>query len=270
MRRKPAGSMDHQRAVAARFSAAATTYDSHAEVQNVAAAKVAELVGKLTPPWRLLDVGCGTGALTRMVAGILPDAFIVAVDPSPAMIAVAQSRLAGNGRVLWVVGNLDSMRQGKPFDLVVSSCSLHWITPLDMALNGIRDVLVTGGHLVFSIMLAGTLAELRAARERAAPGKTGLAMLPSREHVLETVKSSGLEVLSESTETMKRELPSASELLKRLHEQGVTGGRFANAGVPLTKSELGKLVSDYDLNYKSEKGGVSATYEVLYVTAAKG
>jgi malonyl-CoA O-methyltransferase len=267
MRRKPAGSMNHQRAVAARFSAAATTYDTHAEVQNEVAAKVAELVRKLWAPGRVLDVGCGTGALTRMLAGVLPGAFFVAVDPSPAMIAVAQAQLAGIGRVLWVVGNIDSVRQGKPFELVASNCSLHWITPLEMAFKGIRDVLLTGGHLVFSIMLSGTLAELRAARERAAPRKAVPAMLPSRVEVLDTLAGSGFEVLSESGETMKREFVSASDLLKRLHEQGVTGGHFANTGVPLTKRELGKLVSDYDLNYKNEKGGVSATYEVMYVTA---
>jgi malonyl-CoA O-methyltransferase len=261
--------MNHQRAVAARFSAAAATYDVHADVQNVVASKVAEIAGKLSAPRRVLDVGCGTGALTRLLAGNLPAAFFVAVDPAPGMIAVAQARLAGNGRVLWVVGNLDSMRQGRPFDMVVSSCSLHWITPLDMAFKGIRDVLVGGGHLVFSIMLAGTLAELRASRERAAPGKAGPAMLPSRAQVLDAIAGSGFEVMSESVETMKRQLASASALLNRLHEQGVTAGRYANSGVPLTRGELARLVSDYDLNYKTENGEVSATYEVMYVTAVK-
>jgi malonyl-CoA O-methyltransferase len=238
-------------------------------VQNEIAGKVAEIVGKLTPPARVLEVGCGTGALTVALARALPDAFFVAVDPVPAMIDMAQARLSGTGRVLWVVGDLDSVRLGRPFDLVASSSSIHWITPLDMAFKNIGAVLNNGGHLVFSIMLAGTLAELRAARERAAPGKAVPALLPSREQVLDSIKSNGFEVLSEGVETMKREFRTASDLLKRLHEQGVTGGRFANAGILLTRRELARLVSDYDLNYKNETGGVSATYEVMYVTAVK-
>ena len=45
------------------------------------------LVGSL-PPARTLDVACGTGFLTRHLHG-----FVVGVDQSPAMVAIAQGRL---------------------------------------------------------------------------------------------------------------------------------------------------------------------------------
>ena len=69
--------MNHHRAVAARFSAAAATYDSHAEVQNEIAGKVAEIVGKLTPPTRVLEVGCGTGAI---LSGLTTRAVVHGLD----------------------------------------------------------------------------------------------------------------------------------------------------------------------------------------------
>jgi len=50
-------------------------------------ARIVELVASL-PPARTLDVACGTGFLTRHLRG-----FVVGVDQSPAMVAIAQSRL---------------------------------------------------------------------------------------------------------------------------------------------------------------------------------
>jgi ubiquinone/menaquinone biosynthesis C-methylase UbiE len=49
--------------------------------------QVVELAGSLAPA-RTLDVACGTGFLTRHPAGIR-----VGIDPSPSMVAIAQSRL---------------------------------------------------------------------------------------------------------------------------------------------------------------------------------
>lgn len=49
--------------------------------------QVVELVGHL-PPVRTLDVACGTGFLTRHLRG-----FVVGIDQSPAMVAIARARL---------------------------------------------------------------------------------------------------------------------------------------------------------------------------------
>ncbi|MCL2781880.1 MAG: class I SAM-dependent methyltransferase [Actinomycetia bacterium] len=54
----------------------------HAEV-----ARVVELVGALAP-MRTLDVACGTGFLTQRLRG-----YVVGIDQSPAMVAIAQHRL---------------------------------------------------------------------------------------------------------------------------------------------------------------------------------
>jgi demethylmenaquinone methyltransferase/2-methoxy-6-polyprenyl-1,4-benzoquinol methylase len=50
-------------------------------------AQIIELISSL-PPARTLDVACGTGFLTRHLRGL-----VVALDQSPSMVAIAQSRL---------------------------------------------------------------------------------------------------------------------------------------------------------------------------------
>jgi ubiquinone/menaquinone biosynthesis C-methylase UbiE len=58
--------------------------------------RVVELAQSL-PPARTLDVACGTGFLTQHLRG-----FVVGLDQSPAMVALAQSRLPGG---LAIVGD---------------------------------------------------------------------------------------------------------------------------------------------------------------------
>ena len=56
--------------------------------------QVVRLVANL-PPARTLDVACGTGFLTRHLRG-----SIVGVDQSPAMVAIARSRLPGGSAIV--------------------------------------------------------------------------------------------------------------------------------------------------------------------------
>ena len=52
----------------------------------------------------------------------------------------------------------------------------------------------------------------------------------------------------------------AKAFLKAIHEQGVTGGKVSVGTAPLTRTELGQPVPDYQEN-SAPAGGVSATYE---------
>ena len=75
-------------------------------------ARVVELVGGL-PPGRTLDVACGSGFLTRHLRGL-----VVGLDQSPAMVALAQSRLPTG--VALVGDALDLPFAGDAFDRVLT------------------------------------------------------------------------------------------------------------------------------------------------------
>jgi len=63
----------------------------------------------------ILDLGCGTGLLTRELA--VGNRQVVGIDPAPAMLAVAR-RQSGTERVRWIEG--DSSAIGRPdADLVI-------------------------------------------------------------------------------------------------------------------------------------------------------
>jgi ubiquinone/menaquinone biosynthesis C-methylase UbiE len=77
-------------------------------------------------PQRLLDVGCGTGALTRQLTVLnIP---IDAIDISPVMIARGKHLPNGTNRLIhWVVGAVETTPFTRPYDLITAGESLHWM-----------------------------------------------------------------------------------------------------------------------------------------------
>ena len=79
-------------AIGARFGRAAARYEAHAPAQRAAARRLAEDIARLDlpPRPRILEIGCGTGLLTRELARRLGPADWMLTDISPAMLEIAR------------------------------------------------------------------------------------------------------------------------------------------------------------------------------------
>jgi ubiquinone/menaquinone biosynthesis C-methylase UbiE len=136
------------------------------------AVRTADLALSVNPgPGRVLDIGCGTGYLLRLLAGQSPRATELAgIDPAPAMIAAAE-QAAGDRRLRFSVAAAESLPYPDgSFDLVVSTTSFdHW-QDQQAGLRECARVLAPGGHLVladlFSPLLRPTLLAGRRAKAR--------------------------------------------------------------------------------------------------------
>jgi ubiquinone/menaquinone biosynthesis C-methylase UbiE len=91
----------------------------------------------------VLEVGCGTGQLTRQLAGY-PFA-ITAIDLAPEMLAVAARRV-GDHVELAATAFEDLRAEPSSFDLIVSATAFHWIDP-DVAWSKAARLLRPGGWL---------------------------------------------------------------------------------------------------------------------------
>lgn len=248
----------------ARFSAAADTYDKAASVQRAVALRLMTFVEEGPPPASILDIGCGTGLLTQLMAMRFPDASILAVDTAPRLVEIARYRLSHHRNVRFRVADIRDVSTTR-FDLIVSSSSLHWIRPLSSAFSALPRLLHGNGRIVFAMMLDGTLAELHSVRSQVAPSKPVRARLPQRNEVLKCMDAAGLAVRREERQTLRADYPTSRHFLSAIHNVGVTGGHFSASSRPLNRRELRELFERYDSTYSNRRGGVFAMYEILYV-----
>ncbi|MFE0516213.1 class I SAM-dependent methyltransferase [Streptomyces sp. NPDC058964] len=106
------------------------------------------------PGDRVLDVGCGTGYLTRrMAARVGPDGAVTGVDPSPPVLAYARNKKQrpGSAPCTYREGVAESLDlPDGAFDAVVTSLMLHHL-PEELrpaALREMHRVLRPGGRLL--------------------------------------------------------------------------------------------------------------------------
>ncbi|WP_439030715.1 class I SAM-dependent methyltransferase [Gordonia terrae] len=104
---------------------------------------------------RLLDIGCGDGFITMLLAERLPSGTVVGVDASRRMIERALARVpADNLRVQFHVDDVLSLPFDRDFDIAVSFNALHWVHDQRAALAGIARSLVEGGRAVLQMVCA--------------------------------------------------------------------------------------------------------------------
>lgn len=105
----------------------------------------------LAPGERLLDVGCGTGVLTRLAAArVEPSGQAVGIDPAPRMVGLARKNAVG-GQAEFKLAAIERLPfESASFDVVVASLMLHHLPP-DLKRDGLREVyrvLKPGGRLL--------------------------------------------------------------------------------------------------------------------------
>lgn len=160
----------HKERIAEAFSRSAQSYDQSAQTQDQVAAHVAAMVlsFNIQKDSQVLEIGCGTGALTRrLLAGIEGGSFFI-TDIAPDMLAMCQRAHADpRARFACLDGeHLDLGGQGlegQKFDLIVSSLAVQWFGDLQAALERLAAHLNPGGRLVFSTLGDKTFANWRAA-----------------------------------------------------------------------------------------------------------
>jgi SAM-dependent methyltransferase len=100
------------------------------------------------PSARVLEVGCGTGPVTRLLAGRPGVAAAVGVDPSPVFVAKAGELAAGLGNASFEEGDGRALRFGEGgFDVVVCHTVLCHVPEPERALAEAFRVLRPGGTL---------------------------------------------------------------------------------------------------------------------------
>jgi len=214
----------------------------------------------------VLELGCGTGRMTRQLARAFPQARMTAVDISPGMIGHAQASITGvDFRVADAEVHL--LHDPGDYDLIVSNAAAQWFEEATATLARARAHLAPEGLLAFSTFGEKTFRELRSAFALAYAA-TGLTPV---EHV----------VPMRSAEVWRRAFPDA-EIVERIESrvfpdvvhflrsvQGAGAVNSLSGKHFLSRAVLHRMIEAYTEHYRSAvPGGITATYHVVYVSIA--
>lgn len=247
----------------ASFERASASYESAAGLQAQVAA---ELLGRVEAfgfnPRVVLDLGAGTGRVTRELKRRYPRSQVLALDIAPGMLREARRHQGLLRRFARVCG--DALRlplRDASVDLVFSSLMLQWCEPLAAALAEVQRVLAPEGFFAFSTFGPDTLHELRSAWAHA-DDYNHVNRFHDVQEVGDALMRSGLMEPVLDVDHMELGYPDAFALMRDLKAIGahnVTAGRpRALAG----RARLARMREAYESFRRS--GQLPATFEVIY------
>ena len=120
------------------------------------------------PGGRAVDLGCGTGELTRELHRRTAAAETLGIDSSAAMLAKSEPHAGGGVR--FERGDIATFAPPDPFDLVFSNAALHWVPDHEALLERLTRAVAPGGQIAFQVPDNFDLPSHRAAEVTAARG----------------------------------------------------------------------------------------------------
>jgi len=103
-------------------------------------------------PGRMLDLGCGTGALTRILHDRLGAGTTLGVDSSPAMLAEAASeKAAGLSFVEGDITEVGKVVEPGTVDVVFANAALQWVPDHEAVLTRWTELLAPHGELAIQV-----------------------------------------------------------------------------------------------------------------------
>ena len=236
-----------------RFSAASASYDAEAEAQQHIAARLWALAAPhITSGAAVLEIGAGTGLLTRLILEAQPrsltanDLYI-----SPQVKELAQQF---SGRVQCREGDAEHLEFGGPFDAVLSASTVQWFADIPAFFARCAGLLPKGGLLAFSSFLPGNLQEVAAL--------TGVGLTYASAAELQGQLAPNFDLLAVEQGDVTLHFASPRHVLLHLRHTGVTGIRSVVWG----KNSYKDFVARYTARYGNAQG-VRLTYRPVYVLA---
>lgn len=237
--------------IARAFGRAAQSYDAAAHIQRDGAALLAADIARLDLPDRvpILEIGCGTGFLSRLLCHAYPGHPITLTDLAPEMLAACRARLGAAPERDFRIMDGEAPDLAGPYGLIASNLTFQWFADPVAAAKRLAGLLAPGGHLLFTTLGAGTFAEWHAAHlaaRRPSPvaAYPRAADLPGRvhDHVLHEIH------------------PNALAFLRALKAIGAQHPRNGHTPAPPggLRAALRRLEAD-----SAAEGGVRITYHLL-------
>lgn len=257
-----------KRAVRRAFDRAADDYDEAAVLQHEVGRRMLERLELLRHrPRAIVDIGTGSGNLTRQLAQRCPDARLTAVDLAPRMLQRARAGQGllqrWRGRTAYLCADAEALPLTRQCsDMVFSNLMLQWCNDLDRAFAEMHRILRPGGVLMFSTFGPDTLRELRHCW-RTVDGHNHVNAFIDMHDIGDALVRAGF---AEPVMDMEYFTLTYPELRKLMLDLKTIGAHNVTRGRPrgLTGRTRWQQLRDNYERLRGEDGLLPATYEVIY------
>ncbi|ETV84125.1 hypothetical protein H257_03435 [Aphanomyces astaci] len=155
------------------------------------------------------------------------------------------------------------------FDVVLSSCSLHWVNDLPSTFSQVHDILKPDGAFLGAVLGGDSLMELRSAFILADQERQGGIMphispflnVPDTGNLLQ---GAGFSLPTVDTDYITVEYPNAFSVMEHLRGMGENHAPFAPSSGHVSRDVLLATAAIYQAMFGNEDGSVPVTFQVIY------
>jgi predicted TPR repeat methyltransferase len=124
-------------------------YRAHTHLRQLAE----RVLPRLTPPWRILDLGCGTGLVGEVFKDMAAGGRLDGIDIAPRMIEAARARGIYDELIL---GDLETVLHtaGSSYELILAADTMIYLGDLAPAFSGVAQRLEPDGFYIFAVEYA--------------------------------------------------------------------------------------------------------------------
>lgn len=247
-----------------RFSKAIQHYDQNALAQKIITDKLFSLIGD-KPQKKILEIGCGTGNLSRKLLELNPDTLLLNdicknyAEMLPQKLGEPISlspRGNNNSRITFFNGDAQTMIQEimpAKFSLIASSSAIQWMSNQLRFLIDCKEIMDPDALIAVSTFAPGNLYEIAelegCALHYHSPSEISLALEPY------------YKLLHISTQDIVLTFKEPLEVLKHLKMTGVNG---IHSKI-WTKKHLALFVKEYNRRFRNSDGLCTLTYKPVYL-----
>lgn len=249
--------MANKQRVAASFARHYSEYETAATVQKDMAARLAAALFAAAPGLnvaRALEIGIGTGFLTRRLVARYPQAEWWFNDLTPAAFDWIP---AGLRQASTLPGDAETLPYPQQLNLIASASALQWFDNLPAFFAKARSVLAPGGVLAVASFGSQNLCELAQISGNAL-------RCPSLEEWKGMAQEAGLRLMRAEEWLHGLRFPSVFAMLQHLRHTGVNGAASAKLR---TMAQLRSFSEAYGAAFAAADGSVPLTYHPLLLIA---
>ena len=254
--------------IALGFSKAAAEYEQFALVQRCSIEsfhkRIISLKGQL-PAGPVLEVGCGTGALSRILATEMPDRQLLFTDFSAGMLAMCRQRLSDLPKPehqAWQIMDGENIAAQDEYALIASSLTLQWFNNPTQALQRACRVLQKGGKLFYSYVGEESFTEWRTICDRFKIPCTANPMPDT--HRLNYEIRNFFSTIETWGDTVRIKYPQVKDFFYSLKKTG-SGTQLNKRSLPV--KQMRELIKKWDNELLGEE--LEMTYNIQYILAEK-